>query len=149
MPFSLRLRVAPTDIDDVGHVNNLVYLRWVQDVATAHWRTVAPHEDQAAIVWIVLRHEIDYKAPAFVGEEIVLQTNVIDASSGVTFERHTTIMRAADERVLARARTIWCPLNHSGKPQRLPMKLRRQFMKDSSTVSSTDSSTETVQSQPM
>ena len=140
MPFSLRIRVAQADIDEVGHVNNQVYLRWVQDVATAHWRTVAPPEDQAAIVWIVLRHEIDYKSPAFVDEEVLLQTTVVDAARGVTFERLTTIMRAADQQVLARARTIWCPLNHGGKPQRLAPALRRQFM--------TDSSTESVQSSP-
>ena len=142
MPFSLLIRVAETDIDEVGHVNNQVYLRWVQEVATAHWRAVAPPEDQAAIVWVVLRHEIDYKSPAFVDEEILLQTLVVDAIRGVTFERDTTIMRAADEHVLARARTIWCPLNHdSGRPQRLAATLRRQFM--------TDSSTESKPSEPM
>ncbi|MDQ3314002.1 MAG: acyl-CoA thioesterase [Verrucomicrobiota bacterium] len=57
----MTLRVAAQDIDGQGHVNNVVYLRWAQDVAVAHWEALAPAEDQTATGWVVLRHEIDYK----------------------------------------------------------------------------------------
>ena len=88
--FELNVSVLPADIDELGHVNNTVYLRWVQDAATAHWQAVASAGDQAAIFWVVMRHEIDYKAPAFAADEVLLRTWVGTASR-LTFERHTEI----------------------------------------------------------
>ena len=126
-PFRLALSVAETDIDALGHVNNIVYLRWVQEAAIAHWRAVASAATQTEIVWVVLRHEIDYKAPALLGDEVIAKTWVGQAA-GLTFERHTEIVRAADEQLLARARTLWCPINaQTGRPQRLSAALRAQF----------------------
>jgi len=125
--FSITLTVQPADIDALGHVNNVVYLRWVQEVAGAHWFTVAPPEDQAGMVWVVRRHEIDYHAPAFAGDELRLSTWV-GAAEGLTFERFTEIDRPADGRVLARARTLWCPLNaRTGRPIRVTPELRALF----------------------
>jgi acyl-CoA thioester hydrolase len=70
--FEMTVPVLPADIDEQNHVNDTVYLRWVQDVATAHWRARASREAQAATGWIVLRHEIDYKAPAMPGDKVLL-----------------------------------------------------------------------------
>ena len=121
----LTVRVVGDDIDELDHVNNTVYLRWVQDVATAHWRAVASAEMQAAFVWVVLRHEIDYKAPARLDDELLLRTWVGDASR-LTFERHTEILR--DQQLLARARTLWCPIStRTGRPTRVTPELRAQF----------------------
>ena len=75
--YELVVQVAASDIDEQGHVNNTVHLRWVQDAATAHWRAIASEEAQAAIGWVVLRHEIDYKAPALPGDEVLLRTREI------------------------------------------------------------------------
>ena len=72
--FEMIVSVLPEDIDQQNHVNNTVYLRWVQEVATAHWRAVATADAQENIGWVVLRHEIDYKTPACVGDEVVLRT---------------------------------------------------------------------------
>ena len=117
----------PADIDGLGHVNNTVYLRWVQDAATAHWEAFASAENQAAIVWVVLRHEIDYKAAARAEEEVVLRTWVGKASR-LTFERFTEIMRARDRQIFARARTLWCPVNPAtNRPTRVTPQLRAQF----------------------
>jgi hypothetical protein len=69
-PFETTVSVKPGDIDGQNHVNNTVYLRWVQEVATAHWQTIAASEAQEGIGWVVLRHEIDYKAPACMGDEV-------------------------------------------------------------------------------
>jgi acyl-CoA thioester hydrolase len=127
IPFQLALHVEAADIDQQGHVNNLVYLRWVQDVATAHWQSFAAEEDQFALLWVVMRHEIDYMVPALLGDELLIRTWVGKAS-GLTFERHTEIVRAADEQKLARARTLWCPLStRTGRPQRISARLRAQF----------------------
>jgi acyl-CoA thioester hydrolase len=83
-PFEMIVSVLPEDIDEQNHVNNTVYLRWVQEVATMHWRAVASTDAQENIGWVVLRHEIDYKAPACVGDDVVLRTWV-GKSTRLTF----------------------------------------------------------------
>jgi acyl-CoA thioester hydrolase len=119
--------VLPSDIDEQNHVNNTVYLRWVQDVATAHWRAVASAQAQAATGWVVLRHEIDYKTPATLDDEIVLRTWVGKATR-LTFERFTEIRRKNDGQLFSEARTLWCPINaRTGRPVRVAAEVRAQF----------------------
>jgi acyl-CoA thioester hydrolase len=126
-PFEMTVSVLPGDIDEQNHVNNTVYLRWVQDVATAHWRAVASLEAQETIGWVVLRHEIDYKTPAGLGDQIVLRTWVGKATR-LTFERFTEIWRDADGQLLSKARTLWCPISaQTGRPTRVPAEVRLQF----------------------
>jgi acyl-CoA thioester hydrolase len=108
-------------------VNNTVYLRWVQDVATAHWRAIASPEAQAAIGWVVLRHEIDYKTPATLDDEIVLRTWVGKATR-LTFERFTEIRRKSDRQLFSQARTLWCPIDvKTGRPTRVSAEVRARF----------------------
>ena len=117
----------PEDIDEQNHVNNTVYLRWVQEVATAHWQAIASSEAQEGIGWVVLRHEIDYKAPACLGDDVVLRTWVGKATR-LTFERFTEIRRSSDGQLLSTARTLWCPINaQTGRPVRVPAEVREQF----------------------
>lgn len=108
--FELRIEVRPEDIDWLGHVNNLVYLRWVQDAAVAHWLAAATAEEQAKLLWVVVRQEIDYLRPAHEGETIIARTWV-GGSTRRSFERHTELLRATDRQLLARARTLWCPID--------------------------------------
>ena len=123
----MTMSVLPADIDGQNHVNNTVYLRWVQEVATAHWVSLAGADTQAAIGWVVLRHEIDYKIPACLGDEIVLRTWVGEASR-LKFERFTEIVRKIDNRLLAQARTLWVPIDtRTGKPTRVPPEVRARF----------------------
>ena len=126
-PFQITVTVSPEDIDEQNHVNNTVYLRWVQDVATAHWRAMASARAQGSIRWVVLRHEIDYKAPACLGDEVVLRTWVGKATR-LTFERFTEIRRSVDDQLLSKARTLWCPISaQTGRPVRVPVEVREQF----------------------
>jgi acyl-CoA thioester hydrolase len=126
-PFELRIAVERDDIDQLGHVNNVVYLRWVQDAAVAHWRTTAPALEQDRLHWVVTRHEIDYRRPALAGDEIVARTWVGTASRRA-FDRHTELCRASDGKVLARARTVWCPIDTvSGKPTDVSAEVRARF----------------------
>ena len=126
-PFEVIVPVLPADIDEQNHVNNTVYLRWVQDVATAHWRAIADPEAQGTTGWVVLRHEIDYKTPAMLGDEIVLRTWVGKATR-LTFERFTEIRRKSDRQLLSTARTLWCPINtQTGRPVRVSADVRAQF----------------------
>jgi acyl-CoA thioester hydrolase len=125
--FEMTVPVRTGDIDEQNHVNNTVYLRWVQDVAVAHWRAIASSDAQETIDWVVLRHEIDYKAPATLGDEIVLRTWVGKATR-LTFERFTEIRRKRDRQLLSTARTLWCPINtQTGRPVRIPAEVRAQF----------------------
>src|SRR5215208_1151924 len=118
-PFEITVSVMPGDIDGQNHVNNAVYLRWVQEVATAHWQAIASSEAQEGIGWVVLRHEIDYRTPACLGDEVVLRSRVGKATR-LTFERFTEIRRS-DGQVLSTARTLWCPINTlTGRPARVP-----------------------------
>ena len=125
--FEMTVLVLPSDIDEQNHVNNTVYLRWVQDVATAHWRAIASAEARDTIGWVVLRHEIDYKTPAQAGDNITLCTRVGKATR-LTFERFTEIRRNSDGQLLSKARTLWCPINaQTGRPARVPAEVRAQF----------------------
>jgi acyl-CoA thioester hydrolase len=125
--FDLSIRVQPDDIDVLEHVNNVVYLRWVQEAATAHWNAAATTRQRASIGWVVVRHEIDYLHPALPGDEILARTWV-----GLVlrndFERHTEILRRRDMQVLARARSLWCPIDlASRKPTRVGEDVRARF----------------------
>jgi acyl-CoA thioester hydrolase len=125
--FEMIIPVLPGDIDEQNHVNNTVYLRWIQDVATAHWRAVASPKAQETIGWVVLRHEIDYKGPATLGDEMVLRTWVGKATR-LTFERFTEIRRNRDGRLLSEARTLWCPIDApTGRPVRVSEEVRSRF----------------------
>jgi acyl-CoA thioester hydrolase len=126
-PFEQRRRVEPADLDERAHVNNVVYLRWVQDVATAHWRAQASAESQAEIAWVALRHEIDYLHPALLDDEVVVRTWV-GTAEGLSFERHTEVARVSDGRLLVRARTLWCPVDaRTGRPRRVSAEVRARF----------------------
>ena len=119
--------VEAADLDQLGHVNNVTYLRWVQDAAVAHWQAVAPAADQERVFWIVLRHEIDYLHPAMPGDTIVARTWVGGATR-VRFERFTEVLRAGDRTVLAKARTMWCPIDaQKRRPVGVSAELRACF----------------------
>ena len=125
--FELAIAVQPSDIDELGHVNNVSYLRWIQEVATAHWQAAAPAADQTSLRWVVARHEIDYKRPAFLRDMILARTWVGSASHR-RFERHTELVRAVDRRLLARARTLWCPIDAlTGRPTDVSAEVRARF----------------------
>ena len=128
--FELNITVEPGDIDQFGHVNNIVYLRWVQDAAVAHWTTTAPASDQEKLQWVVVRHEIDYKQAALLGDEIIARTWVGNARR-IRFERHTEILRARDRAVLAKAVTLWCPIDiDTGKITSVSAEVKGLFSRD-------------------
>jgi acyl-CoA thioester hydrolase len=126
-PFSLTVAVAPDDIDELDHVNNTVYLRWVQDVATAHWRAVAPAADIARYVWVVTRHEIDYLRATLPGETVTL-TTWVGTPKGARFDRHV-LVSGADGTARARALTIWALIEAaSGRVVRVPADVAAPFL---------------------
>lgn len=126
--FYLPITVAAEDIDELNHVNNIVYLRYVQDAAVGHWKTV-PQEIASQIIWMARRHEIDYLKQAFLGEELVAKTWV-DDFVGVKSIRHCEIMRG--EEVLARSVTHWISLDaQTLRPKRITEEIVKQFFPES------------------
>lgn len=117
--FELHLTIAPADIDDLGHVNNVVYLRWVQEVASTHWKTTAAAADLERLAWVVTRQELDYKAAAYLGDDIVGRT-WIGATTAITCERFVEIRRAKDDKLMLASRSIWVPVDRTtGRPKRI------------------------------
>ncbi len=128
-PFELDICIKAADIDELGHVNNVVYLSWVQNVAIAHWAFLTTHEHREKWVWVALRHEIDYTAQATLGDAVRARTWT-GLARGLRFARHTEIIRVHDGKQLASAVTLWCPLDRaSGRPSRLPTEIAAFFAK--------------------
>ena len=123
--FSHQFLVKSNDIDAQGHVNNVRYLQWIQDVAVAHWLSKATDGQKAEIVWVVLRHEIDYLRPAFENEEITAATWV-GKPEGAKWERLTEIRRG--DEILVKAKSIWVALDAKRlRPRRVDIALRETF----------------------
>jgi acyl-CoA thioester hydrolase len=106
--FSMSVTALAADIDELGHVNNISYLKWVQDIATAHWRAVASPAHLAAYVWVVTRHEIDYLKQTLPGETLTL-TTWVGEPKGARFDRFVEI-RGQNGDLRARAVTSWALL---------------------------------------
>ena len=128
--FRLEMVAAPEDVDELGHVSNVVYVRWIQDVAKAHSASVGfDHERYRALgaVFVVHKHVVEYRAPAYAGDHLTLVT-WIEGWSAATSERHTRVVRLADQRELARAVTTWALVSlESGKPRRIPAEVVDAF----------------------
>jgi acyl-CoA thioester hydrolase len=136
--FELPIAVQEEDIDQLGHVNNVVYVRWVQEAATAHWNVLASQEEKTRLLWVVIRHEIDYKRSAHLGEEIVARTWVGEAD-GLAFERNTEIVRTSDHNLLAKARTLWCPVDaKTMRPTEPGINVRSRFSASAPRILSVD-----------
>lgn len=117
--FTHTIFITPSDIDAMNHVNNVVYLRWVQDAAAAHWDMIASEELRRKYSWVVLRHEIDYKSPAKLGDPVTAQTWV-SSCEGVRSVRHVKLSHAETGTIFAEAVTTWCLLDAATKrPKRI------------------------------
>ena len=119
---------AAADIDELGHVNNAVYVRWIQNVATAHWQAEARPEDRARFVWVVTRHEIDYLLATLEGETLTL-TTWVGTPKGARFDRFVEIADS-DGRLRVRALTIWALIDTmTGRAVRVPAEVAAPFLR--------------------
>nr|WP_202391270.1 acyl-CoA thioesterase [Allopontixanthobacter sediminis] len=94
----------------MGHVNNAVWVQWVQDMATAHWEAAARPEDKEAFVWLVIRHEIDYRGNISVGQSVTAETWIPDGARGAKSNRRVDFTDSAG-RVIVSASTTWAMLD--------------------------------------
>lgn len=110
--FTRPFTATAADIDELGHVNNAVWVQWIQELAVAHWEAVAPAEHQAAHIWVVTRHEIDYRGNLREGETVTGETWVPDPPKGARFDRHVRFVDA-EARVKVEAVTTWALLDRA------------------------------------
>ncbi len=126
--FTLSIMPTAEDIDELGHVNNAVWVRWIQDVATAHWSAVAAPEHVAQWVWVVIRHEIDYLGNVGAGEAVMGRTWISDPPKGARFDRNMEFSNAAGK-VVVRSKTTWALIDRaSGRLARVPAEVAAPFL---------------------
>ncbi|EJU14193.1 thioesterase superfamily protein [Sphingomonas sp. LH128] len=125
IPHRFPIGIDPDDIDFMGHVNNASYLKWVQAAVTDHWRALAPADAIAGHLWVAIKHEITYRKPAFL-EDDVIATVLLEKVQGARAFYETVIRRG--EEVLAEVRSSWCCLDASTmRPARLARDVIQRF----------------------
>ena len=110
--FTRTITATPADIDELGHVNNAVWVKWIQDLAVAHWEAVAPSAQRDTYIWVVTRHEIDYRGNLREGETVTAETWVPNPPRGARFDRHVRFV-GADGKVMVEAVTTWALLDRA------------------------------------
>jgi acyl-CoA thioester hydrolase len=125
IPHSFPIGIDPADIDFMGHVNNASYLKWVQDAVVSHWQKLAPAEAVTAHMWVALKHEITYRKPTFLGDDVIA-TVLLEKVQGARAFYETVIRRG--EEVLAEVKSSWCCLDaETLRPARLAREIVEQF----------------------
>ena len=126
--FELALTAGLEHIDELGHVNNAVWVQWIQQVAVAHWEAVSDPAHRDAYVWVVVRHEIDYLRAAHEGQDILARTWVGDAAKGARFDRFMEFI-GPDSKTCVRAKTQWAIIDKAaGRPIRVPPEVMAPFL---------------------
>lgn len=110
--YTSKRSVLSQEIDELNHVNNIVYLAWIQDIAYDHWNVLTQNDPQTDYVWYTIRHEIDYLQQAVLGDEITLKTWVGE-TKGVKSIRHVEVYK--EDTLLAKSQTTYCLLNTKTK----------------------------------
>ena len=124
-PHFFPITILPADIDFMGHVNNARYLGWVQDAVLSHWHKLAPAEAVATRAWVALKHEITYRKPAFLDDEVMAQV-VLESISGARAFYETVVKRGED--VLAEVRSSWCFIDKATqRPARIGAEIAAHF----------------------
>ena len=126
--FEMALTAEPEHIDELGHVNNAVWVQWIQQVAVAHWEAAADPAHKDAYFWVVVRHEIDYLRPAHEGDRITARTWIGEASQGARSDRYMEFT-GPDGKICVRAKTQWAIIDKAlGRPIRVPADVIAPFI---------------------
>lgn len=117
--FEIQITVEEKHLDSLKHVNNVVYVQWLQDVALKHWKTFVSKEIDEEVLWVVKKHEIDYFQSAVLNDELIIRTWT-GANSAATWDRHYEIIRTKDKKILVKAKSVWVLLDRKTfKPKRI------------------------------
>lgn len=110
--FTQNFTAEPHHIDELGHVNNSVWVQWIQDLSTAHWTAVADPAHQEQFFWVVIRHEIDYRANIAEGESAIGTTCIPGDARGAKSIR-TAQFHDRNGKLLVSAQTTWAMLERA------------------------------------
>ena len=128
MTFAMTFTARATDIDELGHVNNTVWVRWVQEIATTHWRAAAAPEHVDRFVWVVTRHEIDYRGNVGEGARVEGVTFIPGVPKGARFDRCVDFTDQAGKLLVA-VRSTWAMLDKaSGRLVRIRPEVAAPFI---------------------
>ena len=128
MSFCLTFIALPSDIDELGHVNNAVWVRWIQDMATSHWNAVAAPEHIATYIWVVTRHEIDYRGNVGPGDSVTGRTWIESLPKGAQFDRRVDFVDTKGK-VIVRANTTWAMIDKAtGRLARVRAEIAAPFI---------------------
>src|SRR5512141_596711 len=121
--------IPPESIDANGHVNNVVYVQWMQDIAVEHYSSIGGVEAQGPdSTWVVREHKIEYFLPAFAGEEIEIHTWVENVRR-VRSLRKYEFVRKSDSKTLVKGETDWVFVDvKSGMPRAIPEDVSKVFL---------------------
>ena len=126
MTFRHSVAILPADIDHMGHVNNAVYLKWVQEAVVDYWSSVAPPSAVAAHLWVAMKHEITYLKPTFLQDNVVAEVIAEKVEGARAF--FTTVLRRGEE-VLSEIHSCWCCLDAGTlRPARLAREIASRFL---------------------
>lgn len=127
-PYFTTIMASAADIDELGHVNNAVWVQWIQEVATRHWTALADPDHLARYLWVVSRHEIDYRGNVGEGETVTARTWVGDAPRGARFDRMIEFT-GEDGKVKVAARSTWVIIDReTGGILRIPPDVAAPFL---------------------
>lgn len=125
--YEMIITVRQDDLDELQHVNNVRYVQWIQDISKEHWMTVAPASMRSGVIWVVMHHDIAYKASAQFGDVIKVRTH-IEKSRGATSVRIVEMHEAITDTLLVRSSTKWCFLDEKSlKPIRISEDIKQLF----------------------
>ena len=130
--YSKSLRIPASAIDENGHVNNVAYVQWMQDIAVEHYEAIGGVNPMQLIgaTWVVREHKIEYLLPAFANEEIEIRTWVENVRR-VRSLRKYEFLRKADGKTLVRGETDWVFVDaKTGMPRAIPEEVFKVFALD-------------------
>lgn len=126
--FALTFTAQAEHIDVMGHVNNAVWVQWMEAIATAHWEAAAAPAHISAYVWVVTRHEIDYRGNIAEGESVTAETFIPAVPTGARFDRVVEFRDAAGKAIVS-ARSTWAMIDRiSGRVMRVPAEVAAPFL---------------------
>lgn len=125
--FTKEVIVEAEHLDELNHVNNVQYVQWIQDIAKAHWDARSTSKQNEDFFWVVVKHEVDYKKQAVLGERLLLKT-FIDETTHVTSKRKVIIESIDKKYVVIEGISTWCLLDKkTGKPSKISEELKDIF----------------------
>ena len=121
------ITVTKNDLDDLNHVNNVIYIQWIQEIAKNHWKSLVSDEIKDNYYWVLLEHQIKYLNPALLNDKIMIKT-YIEKTEGIRSNRIVEIYNSNNDKLLVKSKTIWCLINaKTNKPNRITDEIRKAF----------------------